>query len=109
MGTLLGASTSCDCPSDPFCRQPPELAAKGRDVPVLNFLRQAEELECQDQVVSPQKHLHVGRIGPEAAGRNLGHGISALQLPQQKLLKSSVAVEAPDARRVPGAVDREPL
>ena len=63
---------------------------------MLNFLRQAEELESQHQVVSPQQHLHVGRIGPEASGGNLGHGIGTFEFPQQKLLKSSVAIETLD-------------
>ena len=76
---------------DPMRWEPPEFSAQGGDVPVSDFLGQTEFLESQDQVVSPQDHLHVSSIGPEAAGWNLGHCIGALELAQQKLLESPVA------------------
>ena len=97
-------------PFDPFGGQPPKLSAQGRDVPVLNFLWQAEELEGQHQVVSPQQHLHIGSVGQEAAGGDLGHGIGALELPQQKLLKSPVAVKTPHRWRSQSQIgDERPM
>lgn len=84
---------------DPFCGQPPKLSAQSGDVPMLNFLGPAEELESQYQVVGPENGFHVGGIGPEAASGDLGHRIGSLELPQQKLLETPVAVESPDRRR----------
>ena len=84
---------------DPFCRQPPKFAAKRSDIPMTNFFGQTKKLESQNQVVGPQDRFHVGGIGPQAAGRNLGHGIRAFELSQQKLLKPPVAVKTPNRRR----------
>src|SRR6266540_7521104 len=83
---------------DPFCRQPPKFAAKRNDIPMTNFFGQTKKLESQNQVVGPQDRFHVGGIGPQAAGRNLGHGIRAFELSQQKLLKPPVAVKTPNRR-----------
>ena len=80
---------------DPFCRQPPKLSAQRGDIPMLHFFGQTQKLESQNQVVSPQECLHVGSVGPEAAGGNLGHGISTLELAEQKFLEGSVAVQMP--------------
>src|SRR5262245_52115614 len=80
---------------DPLRGQPPKLAAQGRDIPMLYLLGQAKGLEGQNQIVGPQKNLHVGRIGQETAGRDFGHGIGIFELAQQKLLTRSVAVKAP--------------
>src|SRR5215510_11147638 len=81
--------------SDPFGGQPPKLSTQCGNVPMLHFSGQTQKLECQDQVVSPQNHLQVGGVGPEASGGNLGHGISTLELAQQKFLEGSVAVQTP--------------
>ena len=71
---------------DPLRGQPPKLAAQGGDIPMLHLLGQAKRLESQDQIVGPQKDLHVGRIGRETAGGDFGHGIRIFELAQQKLL-----------------------
>src|SRR5262245_35128525 len=81
--------------SDPFGAQPPKLSTQCGNVPMLHFFGQTQKLECQDQVVSPQDHLQVGGVGPEAAGGNLGHSISTLELAEQKFLEGSVAVQTP--------------
>lgn len=47
--------------------QPPELAPKGGDVPVLDLRGQTELLEGQDQIVRPQDQLQVDGVRPEAA------------------------------------------
>lgn len=65
---------------DPLGREPPEFPAQGGDIPVLNPFGQTLMLERQDQVVGPQDHFHVSGIGPEAAGRDLSHGIGVLEL-----------------------------
>jgi len=83
---------------DPLRRQPPKLAPQSGDVPVANIFGQTQVLESQDQVVRPQNHLHVSSMGPETAGRNLGHRIGALELAQQKFLQSPVAVKTPNRR-----------
>ena len=81
---------------DPLRGQPPKLAAQGGDIPMLHLLGQAKSLEGQNQIVGPQKDLHVGRIGRETAGRDFGHGVGIFELAQQKLLTRPVAVKAPD-------------
>src|SRR6266545_6303398 len=83
---------------DPLRGQPPKLAAQGGDIPMLHLLGQAKRLESQDQIVGPQKDLHVGRIGPETAGGDFSHGVRIFELAQQKLLTRPVAVKAPDCR-----------
>ena len=83
---------------DPLCGQPPKLAAQGGDVPMLHLLGQAKKLEGQNQIVGPQKNLHVGRIGRETAGWDFGHSVGIFELAQQKLLTRPVAVKAPDCR-----------
>jgi len=85
-------------PFDPLCGEPPELAAQGGDIPMLHRLGQTKRLEGEDQIVSPQDHFHVGRIGRETVGGDLGHGVGLFELAQQQLLTRPLAVKVPHGR-----------
>ena len=83
---------------DPFRREPPKLSAEGGDVPVLHLRRQTQHVKGQDQVVGPQDGFQKSGVGPKTPGRDLAHGGGMLELPDQQLLKPSVAVKAPHRR-----------
>jgi hypothetical protein len=81
---------------DPLCWQPPEFAAQGRNIPVSYFFGQTQVLERQNQIVSPQDHLHIGCIGPKTPGWNLGHEKGIFELSNEKFLVGPVRIKSPD-------------
>lgn len=64
---------------------------------MLNFLGQAKVLESQHEIVGPEDELHISCVGPETAGRDLGHEHRVFEFAEQEFLVGPVAVESPDS------------
>ena len=66
---------------------------------MVDLRGQTKPLKGHYQIVAPQDCLQVDGVGRETPAGDFAQGVGILEFAQQELLKTSVAVEAPNRGR----------